>query len=183
VLYFKEKFKNIDKSKKLKLIDIAPSQLGRDYLKKLDFLNYRSADLMMEGVDDVVDITDMKIYEDNSVDIFVCSHVLEHIPDDIKAMQELYRILKPGGWGIAMVPINIVAEEILEDPKIVTIADRWKYYGQDDHVRFYNKKGFVSRLESVGFKVDQLGISHFGKDVFEKNGIHRRSVLYIVNKL
>ncbi len=183
-LYFKKKFSNIDKSKKLDFVDFAPSSgLEKYYLRKLDFLNYRTADLFMEGVDDKIDLTDMKEYKDNMFDIFLCSHVLEHVSDDRKAMKELYRILKPGGWGIAMVPINYVMEEVFEDPNITTPADRWKYFGQDDHVRFYSKKGFIKRLQEAGFKVNQYGIDYFGADVFEKCGIHKRSVLYIVEKL
>jgi SAM-dependent methyltransferase len=180
-LYIEKKFANVPEGTKYNLLDIAPSLLS-GYLRKLPYLNYRSADLY-NPADDKVDITDMNIYEDGRFDVFVCSHVLEHIKDDIKAMKELHRVLKPGGWGIAMVPITNAIEETYENDSITTDADRWKYFGQDDHVRMYSKKGFVGNLEKAGFKVDQLGIDYFGSNVFERHGIHPRSILYIVSKI
>ena len=181
-MYFDKHFSNVGNNVKYNLLDIAPSAL-KEYLKGLPFINYRSADLYMAGVDDKVDLTNMNIYEDNRFDIFVCSHVLEHVKEDKKAMAELYRVLKPGGWGIAMVPINLSLEETFEDDKIVSVADKWKYYGQDDHVRMYSKKGFTKNLKEAGFNVTEYGVDYFGKDQFEKSGIHPRSILYIVNKL
>jgi SAM-dependent methyltransferase len=181
-MYFDKRMAGVDKTVKYNLLDIAPSAL-QEYLRKQPFINYRSADLYFPDVDDKVDITDMSIYADGRFDIFICSHVLEHVKDDRKAMKELYRVLKPGGWGIAMVPINISITETFEDEKITSVEDRWKYYGQDDHVRMYSKKGFISRLEEAGFKLTLYGIDYFGNEQFEKNGIHPRSILYIVEKL
>jgi SAM-dependent methyltransferase len=181
-MYFDKYFDNLNHSGKYNLLDIAPSVLKK-YLLGLPFINYRSADLYMPGVDDKVDLTDMNIYEDNRFDIFICSHVLEHVKDDKKAIAELYRVLKPAGWGIAMVPIMLSLEETLEDDKIVSVADKWKYYGQDDHVRMYSKKGFTKNLKEAGFAVTEYGVDYFGMDQYEKNGIHPRSILYIVNKL
>lgn len=182
-LYYRQEFAKVDKSKKYRFIDFAPETGSlADFIKSQPFLNYRSADLFMPNVDDKVDLQDMRIYEDNSVDYFLCSHILEHVPDDYKAMSELYRILKPGGKGIAMVPIDLVREEIFEDPTITDEKDRWKYFGQFDHVRLYNKKGFVKRLTETGFKVTELGKEYFGEQVFTKSGIYPRSVLYIVEK-
>jgi SAM-dependent methyltransferase len=164
------------------IVDFAPQPGLRHFLKNFPGLRYRCADLYLEGVDDVVDIKDMKAYADNSKDIFVCSHVLEHIDDDKKAMSELYRILKPGGWGIAMVPIMLGIEETLEEDHIQSDSDRWKYYMQNDHVRMYSKKGFINNLKGAGFKVHELDVSFFGKDAFQKHGIQQRSVLYVVEK-
>jgi SAM-dependent methyltransferase len=181
-MYFLERMNGADANRKLNFIDFAPADVSYFY-KKFPFLNYRSADLYMEGVDDKVDITGMKIYANSSVDIFLCSHVLEHIEDDRKAMSELYRILKPGGWGITMVPILAHQDKIIEDLPITSEADKWRYYGQGDHVRYYNRSGFVERLQGAGFKVNLLGVDHFGPERFEKYGIHPRSILYIVEKL
>ena len=76
----------------------------------------------MENVDDKVDITDMTIYPDNHFDFFICSHMLEHVFDDRKALRELYRILKWGGQGILVVPIVLSIDEIDEDPSVTTSA-------------------------------------------------------------
>lgn len=181
-LYFDIALKKVAAGQKLSVLDIAPAQTLTKYLEVQDKLVIRTADLYMEGVDDKVDITKMDIYPDNNFDVFICSHVLEHIDEDETAMSELYRVLKPGGWGIAMVPVNLGLEEDYEDPSVNDIAGRWKYFGQDDHVRMYSKKGFVSKLTSAGFKVNELGADFFGKEIFDVNGIQSRSVLYIVSK-
>jgi SAM-dependent methyltransferase len=161
-------------------VDFAPapalSKLIRSRVTK-----YRSADLIAEGVDDKVDLTALP-YAENSLEAFLCSHVLEHIEDDRKAMSELYRVLKPGGWGIAMVPIQLDLEKTLEGLDLESDAERWKYYGQNDHVRMYSKQDFIARLQSVGFEVKQFGQAHFGEDTFRFHGLHPRSVLYVVEK-
>ena len=180
-LYLNKEFANINES--YKVLDFAPPAAFQRYIKrKFNSIHHRSADFLQECYDDKVDITRMDLYADNSFDFFICSHVLEHVEDDKKGMSELYRVLKPGGKGIAMVPILLSLDKDYEDPSIKTAEDKWRHYGQDDHVRMYSKPGFVNKLKDTGFKVNQLGIDYFGAEVFIKNGIHPRSVLYIVEK-
>ncbi|TXK49868.1 methyltransferase domain-containing protein [Pontibacter qinzhouensis] len=174
--------KSIEPDKTYNLLDIAPAKALAAFIKKKKNIAYRSADLYMPEVDDKVDLTDMHIYKDNTFDIFVCSHVLEHVPDDKKAMKELYRVLKPGGWGIAMVPIFKSATEIKEDPTVTDESERWRRFGQDDHIRLYSKAGFKERLQEAGFEVKEFTTKDFKKDAFSANGIDPGSVLYIVNK-
>jgi ubiquinone/menaquinone biosynthesis C-methylase UbiE len=112
-MYFDKVLAKTPGNVKLKLLDIAPSGL-EGFLRNAPAIEYRSADLYKEGVDDKVDITDMNIYENERFDIFVCSHVLEHVKEAKTAMKELYRVLKRGGWGIAMVPIALNLTETLE---------------------------------------------------------------------
>ena len=180
-LYLGQKLATLDGTKKYEFRDFGPHPALSEAIRSHPFLNYRSADLFKDGVSDKLDITNMPIYKDDSIDIFICSHVLEHVEDDRKAIAELYRILKPGGWGIVMVPIMLTLSEIHEGPSL-TESERCKYFGQASHVRMYSKQGFVQRLEHSGFKVNQFGISYFGADIFEKCGIHHRSVLYVVEK-
>jgi predicted SAM-dependent methyltransferase len=180
-LYFKKVLSSTG-DQSFSLLDIAPSAPLSVFFKRQTKLKIRTADLMRDDVDDKVDVTRMTIYNDESFDIFICSHVLEHVDDDLAGMKELYRVLKKGGWGIAMVPILLGLSEIYENPTVTTEKERWKHFGQDDHARMYSKNGFVSRLETAGFKVEQLGESFFGKDVFLDKGIHHRSVLYVVRK-
>lgn len=181
-MYISKKFDTIKDKKEISFLDFAPSMEFQRFIKQFSFVKYRTADLYLDSVDDKVDIVDMNIYCDNQFDVILCSHVLEHIPNDIKAMSELHRVLKPGGWGIIVVPINLGIEKDFEDPSINSTADRWSYFGQDDHVRAYSKQGFVNKLESVGFNVAQYGIDYFGMDEFERCGIHPRSVIYVVSK-
>ena len=180
-LYLVEMFRAFDPRGHYRLLEFAPSGL-RTLFKRYRFVDYRSADLNRTDVHDKVDITDMSIYADQSFDIFLCSHVLEHVCEDRKAMQELYRILKADGFGIVLVPLVSNVDETHEDPAIDTPELRWKYYGLDDHVRQYGKRDFVDRLTSVGFKVDQLGIEHFGAAAFKEAGITDKSVLYVARR-
>lgn len=179
-LYLTEYFDS--NRKPINLVEFAPTPQLRRFITCFSQINYRSADLVSDDVDDKVDLTRMDTYLNEQFDFFISSHMLEHIPDDIAAMSELHRILKPGGRGIVMVPVDLSLNEIYENPQIITEADRWKHFGQFDHVRLYSKAGFVQRLESVGFRVEQLGHSHFGQDKFQNAGIHPRSVLYVVHK-
>jgi glycosyltransferase involved in cell wall biosynthesis len=119
----------------------------------------------------------------DSFDALICSHVLEHVADDRQALSELYRVLKPGGWGILMVPIILTLEEIDEDPQVTDEAERWRRFGQFDHVRLYNKSGFVDRVEAAGFVVRQLGMAYFGEAAFQQLGLTKTSVLYVAEKL
>jgi len=181
-LYFDRVMPSLDPSRTYQLLEFAPSP-GRGLQKKLQaypFIAYRSADLVLRTVDDQLDITDMRSYPDAAVDFFLCSHVLEHVPEDRKAMRELHRILKLGGFGIVMVPLVHGIEETQEDPAIDTPALRWKYYGLGDHIRQYGRRDFLRRLEGAGFRVERLGIDYFGKDAFVRAGIAEDSVLYVV---
>jgi len=164
------------------MLEIAPSRPLSEMVKKTGKITLRTADLMMDVVDDHIDITDMNCYAEGAFDAFICSHVLEHVPDDLKALRELFRILKPGGWGILMVPIILTLDQIDEDPLLEDIAERWRRFGQDDHVRMYSRNGFVERAEGAGFIVRQYGQEYFGANVFKKHGISDKSILYIVEK-
>jgi dTDP-4-amino-4,6-dideoxygalactose transaminase/SAM-dependent methyltransferase len=166
----------------LGLLDIAPSAPLSAFIRKNFRIYYRTADRFMKNVDDRVDITSLHCYEDNSFDAFICSHVLEHVQDDRQAMTELFRVLKPGGWGIAMAPICIRLSKIREDFSKTSSADRTKFFGQHDHVRVYSREGFIERLQGSGFVVEQARTEHFGLDEPARYGIAPSSVLYIVKK-
>ena len=184
-LYLKEILPQINDFHIFNFLDIAPSVplsvfIRREIRNKK--VNYRTADLIMNNVDDNIDIMDMNIYADESFDFFICSHVLEHVRDDRKALKELLRILKPGSKGILMVPIYLSSFKVEEDPDLIDENERWHRFGQYDHIRAYSKNGFIERIISAGFSIDQLGINHFGKITFKKTGLSFTSVLYIVSK-
>ena len=165
-----------DRQRGCRLVEFAPSSALQKRLRKYPFVQYRSADLFRRSVDDRVDITDMSGYEDNAVDIFLCSHILEHVAQDRQAMHEMFRVLRPGGIAIVMVPIVHGVDETLEDPAITSPELRWKYYGLDDHIRQYGKADFIKRLAAAGFDVNQFDASHFGADAFRRAGIAQDSV-------
>lgn len=110
---------------------------------------YVTTDLEMPAVDTQQDITAMT-FEEGSFSLIYCSNVLEHVPEDRKAMSELYRVLKPGGLAIVQVPIK--GEVTYEDPAITDPDERYKHFGQADHVRFYGRD-IRERLEAAGFVV------------------------------
>ena len=169
--------------KKINILDIAPRQSITDFVKKnFPLANYKTADLFMENVDYQIDICDMKEIASGSIDFFICSHILEHVADDIKAMQELKRILSNDGCGIVIVPLNLNQLEFDEDPNCTDVGERWRRFLQDDHVRAYTKKVFLQRLESVGFTVEQYDKNFFGKDLMTENGLIENSVVYVVRK-
>ena len=129
------------------LLHIAPEGIMSYKLRNLSHVDYLSADLSDPGAMVKMDITDIQ-YPDNTFDLIYCSHVLEHIPNDRQAMRELYRVLKPNGFALLMVPIT--RKETFEDPSVTDPAMRTKLFGQADHVRHYGPD-FKDRLEDSGF--------------------------------
>lgn len=178
-IYLENTFRNFDRSRTYRLLEFAPGDALYKKLKSYPFIAYRSADLSRKTVDERVDMTDMAAYADGSLDIILCSHILEHIPDDRKAMREMRRVLKPDGFAIVLVPLVVGLDETHEDPSINTTELRWKYFGAGDHVRQYGKRDFIERLEAAGLRVHQLGIEHFGAETFRYAGIAENSVLYV----
>lgn len=172
--------------KNFKFLDIAPANNLGNFLKnKLTQGSYRTADLFMENVDDKIDMQNMHQYQDNSWDAILCSHVLEHVKDDSKALKEMFRVLDKNGIAILLAPIvlNIDKSSEAVKGKNYTEAERWKFFGQDDHERIYSKQDFIERIENAGFKLHQLDNDHFGNDTFKKYGITKKSVLYIGEKI
>jgi SAM-dependent methyltransferase len=179
-IYLENAFASFDRNRTYRLLEFAPGDALYKKLKSLPFIAYRSADLSRKTVDERVDMTDMAAYAGGSLDVILCSHILEHIPDDRKAMRELRRVLKPEGFAIVLVPLVVGVDETHEDPSMDTPELRWKYFGMGDHVRQYGKRDFIERLETAGLKVEQLGIEHFGAETFRRAAIAENSVLYVV---
>lgn len=93
-------------------------------------------------------------FEDASFDIIVCSHVLEHVPDDHKAMSEMFRVLRPDGAALLLVPEATDGDPTDEDLSITDASERLRRYGQWDHIRLYAREDFVHRLQRAGFAVE-----------------------------
>jgi rubredoxin len=164
-----------------KMIHFAPESSLQQWLKLKGVMHYKTADLLMSNVDLKVDITNLP-FSDNEYDFFICSHVLEHVSNDRQAVNELYRITKRGGMGILMAPIALGLEHTLHDPNITDPNERWRLYGQDDHVRLYAHNDYVDVLKTSGFIVSELGINYFGESSFKALGLKPTSILYVVQK-
>ena len=166
-----------------KILDIAPAAtLSRFIHENFPKADYKTSDLYMDHVDYHMDIMDMKELEAESIDFFMCSHVLEHVRDDRKAMRELHRILKPSGCGILVVPIDLNQTEIDEDPDCMDIGERWRRFGQDDHIRKYSRAGYIARLKEAGFRVLEFQKAYFGAQAMYENALTETATVYVVVK-
>ena len=145
------KLRNAETNSALKVLHFAPEQEFYKRFKKQKNIDYTTTDLLSPLADVKADICNLP-FEDNTYDIIFCNHVLEHIPDDTKAMQELYRVLKPGGMGIFQIPQDLSRATTFSDDTIVDQKERAKIFGQYDHVRVYGRDYF-DKLRSIGFKV------------------------------
>lgn len=148
-----------------KMLHIAPEACFEARLKHRVGVGYLTADLFNPHVMVKMDITDIQ-YPDETFDVIYCSHVLEHVPDDRKALREFFRVLKSDGWAILLVPVT--AEKTFEDPSITDPVERLNAFGQEDHVRRYGPD-YLDRLRDAGFRVK---VSHVS-DLFEKDEIIR----------
>ncbi len=167
--------------KPLKVLHMAPEQCFLSIFKKMKHLDYTTADLYSPIVDVKADILNLP-FPDNEFDIVFCNHVLEHIEDDIKAMKELFRVMKPGGMGIFQVPQELAREKTYEDASMVTPEDRANHFGQYDHVRIYGKDYF-NRLRSAGFKVHEVDYSKtLSQDLVEKYCLAKGEILPVCFK-
>ncbi len=170
------------KSSEASLLQIAPSKVLEEYLlANYPNLNYASGDLYMQGVSFQIDLQDMHMIQDNGYDIWICSHVLEHVPDDRKALKELYRILTKNGRGLLLVPLDL---DMLETDEEIGCSEEenWRRFGQGDHVRKYAKHDFINRILESGFSLECLGKDFFGEKIYKDNGFLDTATLYVVRK-
>lgn len=164
-----------------KVLHIAPEQEFLRRFKKMPNLDYTSADLFSPIVDVKADILDLP-FEDESFDVIFCNHVLEHIIDDKKAMSELYRVMRKGGWGILQVPMKNSLESTYEDFTITDPKERQKHFGQYDHVRWYGMDYF-DRLQSVGFEANANFYSQkYSQEDQKRFGLNANEILPLVFK-
>jgi predicted SAM-dependent methyltransferase len=137
-----------------KVLHFAPEQAFYKRFRNLKHLDYVTTDLNSPLADVKADICNLP-FKDNEFDIILCNHVLEHIPDDTKAMQELYRVMTVGGYGIFQIPQDSKREVTFEDDSIIDQKKRADIFGQYDHVRIYGRDYF-DKLRSVGFTVEEV---------------------------
>jgi len=173
-LFFKHRTNLFDGAPK-KMLHIAPEKQFETRLERVPGLDYITADLNKPDVTLRMDITNIQL-PDNSLDVIFCSHVLEHIPDDRKAMRELHRVLKPTGWAAIMVPLR--DDKTFEDPSITDPAERKRIFGEADHVRRYGLD-IKDRLEKAGFAVSIIQLTDVvsGKNV-ARFGIRNQRVFF-----
>ena len=155
------------------LLHFAPEWTMRERLAPLAAergLRYVTADLDPAGVDLELDLEALAL-PDDSFEAVMCSHVLEHVPDDAAAMRELRRVTAPGGWCLVMVPLDVGRSETYEDATVVTPEARRREFLQDDHVRLY-APDIADRLAAAGFAVEIVRPDeHLGDDALARAGL------------
>jgi len=178
-LYFKHRTNLF--SDNLRLLHFAPEYIFQKNFASFPNLDYVSADLDSTLAMVKVDIINIP-YKDDSFDVILCSHVLEHVADDQKAMRELFRVLMPGGWAILQSPVDRQRNETFEDPNVTSPQDRLRFFGQSDHVRVYGRD-YKDRLEKAGFsvKVDDY-VRSLSADEINVHGLHEDEVIYLCIK-
>ncbi len=151
-----------------KMLHIAPELCFMPRFEDIKFLDYITGDIESPLAKVKMDIHEIP-FEDNTFDIVFCNHVLEHVDNDILAMSEIRRVLKPGGWAILQVPFFFpLKDKTFEDFSITSPKEREKVFGQDDHVRMYGKD-YPDRIRKAGFKVLEDEFVH----TLRRQEIHR----------
>lgn len=164
------------------MLHIAPELCFMSRFEALPNLNYITADIESPLAKVKMDIHDIP-FKENSFDIIFCNHVLEHVRDDIQAMNEMRRVLKPGGWAILQIPFfHPIPDETFEDNSITDPREREKTFGQDDHVRLYGKD-YPKRLASVGFKViEDRMVFEMSDEQVKRFALPSTEIIYRVEK-
>lgn len=170
-MIFLEQYTTILSSGRKRLLHIAPENWLKPHLIKNPALEYVTADLYRKDVMLNIDITEIPL-PDDSFDVILCCHVMEHVINDMKAMKELCRVLTPDGIAILQVPVY--PGKTIEDTSLADPAERERLFGLEDHFRKYGhdykdrleEAGFIAQLLAVKeiFTPDQIGYYGFNED-------------------
>ncbi|GAA4644706.1 class I SAM-dependent methyltransferase [Pontixanthobacter gangjinensis] len=178
-LYLKEKTNFFTSSHKV--LHFAPEQAFYKRFRNLKNLDYTTTDLNSPLADVKADICDLP-FKNESFDFILCNHVLEHIPDDRKAMEEIYRILKPGGTAILQIPQDLKRAKTFQDDSITDPEERAKIFGQYDHVRVYGRDYF-DKLRKVGFQVEEVDYtSRLSEEQVERYRLAKGEIIPVCHK-
>jgi SAM-dependent methyltransferase len=162
------------------VLHVGPSNSIRVWLSSLPRLRYLSVDRDPDVADLRADITSLP-FEEGSFDYVICSHVLEHVPDDRAAIAELHRVLRPEGKALIQVPPSEL-EETLEDFAITEPSERERLFGQYDHVRLCGAD-YRARLQEPGFRVEELDYpAELDPAALEQHGLRPGEPFYVCVK-
>ena len=177
-LYMRERTDRL--SRDISILHWAPEYALQRSLSQLPNAFYVSADLGGDEAMQHMDITDVP-FKDDAFDLIVCVHVLEHVPDDRRAMREMVRVLRPGGVALLLVPI-VLEQPTHEDPALATPEERKRNYWQEDNVRLYGGD-FKDRLAAEGFDVTvDSWVRTLGRPTLDRYGLFPREDIYVCAK-
>jgi SAM-dependent methyltransferase len=165
-----------------KFLHVAPEVcLSKKFEKILPAENYITADLESPLAKVHLDVQAIP-FPDDTFDVVFCNHVLEHVADDRLAMRELHRVMKPGGWGVLLSPVDETRAETFEDDTITDPAERTRIFGQYDHRRIYGRD-YADRLRKTGWKVEEIDYLATLPPEARNRYALRREILYVVRKI
>ena len=165
----------------VRLLEVAPWRSMSRWFNAKPGLRYTGIDLVRTGPHVTVtgDVSAMPL-PDNAFDIVFCSHVLEHVVDDVAAIAELYRVLQPGGQAIISVPLQF-EQPTIEDPAVTDPAERKRLFGEEEHVRFYGTDMF-ERLQAAGFRGELFLASELPEELCRRHGLRRDENIFLCEK-
>jgi SAM-dependent methyltransferase len=167
-------------TKQYKVLHIAPEYCFIDRFKKLENLDYITADLESPWADVKMDIHKMP-FKENEFDVVFCNHVLEHVNDQV-ALQEIYRVMKPGAWAILQSPQDMSMEHTLEDDSITDSKERERVFLQNDHLRLYGRD-YGQVIAKAGFEVEENKlVEKIGEEMVKRYALMPDEILYIARK-
>lgn len=165
----------------LRLLHVAPEPAFQRHLADDPRIDYVSGDLDSALAMERLDVTDIQ-HPDNSFDAIICNHVLEHVPDDGRALRELHRVLAPGGWAMLQVPLDSSKEQTHEDASVVDPEERRRLFWQHDHVRLYGRD-YTDRIEEARFSVTvERFVEGLPADEVERQRLDRQELIYLARK-
>ena len=178
-LFLKEKTDFFKKN--IRMLHFAPEGFLAELFSNKKNIEYLPVDINpnLKHVKEKMDIQDIK-YPDNTFDLIYCSHVLEHIPNDKKALSELCRVIKPDGAVLIMTPLNH-SKKTFEDSSINTPELRLEHYLQSDHLRLYGLD-FPEKLENAGFKVSKDFMEKLDENSIKKYGLNTHDIVFFCTK-
>lgn len=171
--------------KRPRLLHVAPEvclmrHLRRAYKVGGNAVDYVTADLESPLADLHFDIQLIPL-ADESFDVIFCNHIMEHVEDDRRAMREFYRVMRRGGWGVVLSPVELDRATTFEDDSITDEAERTRIFGQYDHRRVYGRD-YADRLREAGFEVEDLDYAATLTDDERTRYALPADHLYIVHK-
>lgn len=170
---------------KLNLLHVAPEHYLFKLFHKNPDINYFPIDKFTKGYSYPPETKEMDVtalsFKNDYFDAIICLHVLEHVVEDVVALKEFYRVLKPNAWAIIQVPFDINRPLTYEDKTILDPRDRLEHFGQTDHVRIYGTD-YIDRFKSVGFKVEDWNFQEsIPKEIIEKH-VFKNEPIFLLRK-